>query len=45
MYVQHRLPDEPEAAKDSHSPVACPACAKMHFIHNSTGKLLGGQDE
>jgi hypothetical protein len=39
--VQHRLADVPDDAKDSHSPVACPACAKTHFIHNSSGKLLG----
>jgi hypothetical protein len=45
MNVQHWLADVPENAKDSHSAVACPACAKMHFIHNSTGKLLGGPDK
>jgi hypothetical protein len=41
MYVQHWLAEPPEDAKDSHTPVACPACAKTHFIHNSTGKLQG----
>jgi len=41
MNVQHWLADVPEDAKDRHSPVVCPACTKMHFIHNSTGKLLG----
>jgi len=39
--VQHWLADVPEEAKDSHSPVACPACTRTHFIHNSTGRLLG----
>ena len=41
MNVQHWLAEPPEDAKDRHSPVVCPACTKMHFIHNSTGKLLG----
>ncbi|WP_291855176.1 hypothetical protein [Bradyrhizobium sp.] len=41
MNVQHWLADVPEDAKDHHSSVVCPACAKLHFIHNSTGKLLG----
>jgi hypothetical protein len=44
MYVQHWLADVPEDAKDRHSPVACPACAKSHLIHNSTGKVLGEPD-
>lgn len=43
MNVQHWLADVPEDAKDHHSSVVCPACAKLHFIHNSTGKLLGGK--
>ena len=43
MNVQHWLEDVPEHAKDGHSPVACPACTKTHFIHNSTGNLLGGE--
>jgi hypothetical protein len=41
MNVQHWLADAPEGAKDSHSAAICPACAKTHFIHNTTGKLLG----
>ena len=41
MNVQHWLADAPPDAKDSHSSVACPACAKTHFIHNSTDRLLG----
>ncbi len=41
MNVQHWLADAPEDEKDRHSSVVCPACAKMHFIHNSTGKPLG----
>ena len=43
MNVQHWLADAPEDAKDNHSPVVCVACGKTHFMHNSTGKLLGDQ--
>ena len=39
--VQHWLADAPDDVKDAHSSVSCPACANIHFIHNSTGKLLG----
>jgi len=41
MNVQHWLADVPEDAKDRYSSVVCPACTKIHFIHNTTGKLLG----
>jgi hypothetical protein len=41
MNVQHWLTDLPEDEKDRYSPVLCLACTNMHFIHNSTGKLLG----
>ena len=41
MNVQHRLADAAEGEKDRHSPVVCLACARVHYIHNSTGKLLG----
>jgi hypothetical protein len=41
MNVQHWLADAPADAKGSHSAVTCPACTRTHFIHNSTGKLLG----
>jgi hypothetical protein len=41
MNVQHWLAgDVPDDAKGRYAPVVCPACTKMHFIHNSTGKLL-----
>jgi hypothetical protein len=41
MNVQHWLADVPENEKDRHSPVVCLACTKTHFIHNSTGQVLG----
>jgi hypothetical protein len=45
MNVQHWLADVPEPARDTHAPVVCPACSRMHFIHSSTGKLLGEQED
>jgi hypothetical protein len=39
--VQHRLDEAKEAEKDCYKSVACPACTELHFIHNTTGKLLG----
>jgi hypothetical protein len=47
MNVQHRLADEP-AAGDPHGAyetVLCPACGGLHFIHRSSRKLLGEQNE
>lgn len=41
MNVQHRLEDVQESEKARYSSVACPACTRIHFIHNATGKLLG----
>ena len=45
MKVQHLLADAPENKKDCYSSVVCPACTRLHFIHNSTGKLLGEKEE
>ena len=41
MNVQHWLAETSKAAPDLHVSVTCPACAKVHFIQSSTGKLLG----
>jgi hypothetical protein len=41
LRVQHWLPAAPENAASTHEPVVCQACTKLHFIHSSTGKLLG----
>ena len=40
MNVQHWLADSPDA-EDAYISVVCQACTRLHFIHNSTGKLLG----
>jgi hypothetical protein len=46
MNVQHWLvADPPEHARHTHVAAVCPACARMHFIHNSTGKLLGEKED
>ena len=40
LNVQHWLADSPDA-KDAYMSVVCQACTRLHFIHSSTGKLLG----
>jgi hypothetical protein len=42
MNVQHWLSDSPnDAQKKTHETIVCPACSKLHFINNTSGKLLG----
>jgi hypothetical protein len=41
MNVQHLLPDTPADARDSFTAVVCLSCAGMHYVNNTTGKLLG----
>ena len=41
MRVQHWLEDEWPSYEDSYEPLECPACARLHFVHRTTGKLLG----
>jgi hypothetical protein len=43
MHVQHLLPEVLDETKDSHSPMICQACMRMHFIHNTTGKCSAKQ--
>jgi hypothetical protein len=43
MNVQHWLAED--ASDDHYKPVTCPACTRLHFIHNKTGELLGRRDE
>jgi hypothetical protein len=44
MNVQHWLADAPEYP-DSDTAVVCHACTGIHFVHSSTGKLLGKSNE
>jgi hypothetical protein len=44
MNVQHWLAEAPADAKDSYTSVVCQACTKLHFVHRSTGKLLGAPE-
>jgi hypothetical protein len=46
MNVQHWL-DEPGPSDrdDLYETVACKACNRLHFIHRSSGKLLGQTDD
>jgi hypothetical protein len=39
--VQHWLADTEEGEKEAYVSVICQACNRLHFIHNSTGNLLG----
>jgi hypothetical protein len=41
MNVQHWLADDSTSHDGTYEPVKCPACTRLHFIHRSTGKLLG----
>lgn len=41
LNVQHLLTAVPEDEKDCYQSVLCPACARMHLVHNTTGRLLG----
>jgi hypothetical protein len=34
----------PDDAHSSYETVVCQACSELHFIHRSTGKLLGAKD-
>jgi hypothetical protein len=47
MNVQHWRADEPEPTDQDglYETVACKACSRLHFIHRSSGKLLGQPDE
>ena len=40
MNVQHGLADT-SADAETHVPVKCPACTRIHLISTSTGKPLG----
>ena len=44
MNVQHFLVDEPASAGE-YKGIICQACTKLHFIHSSSGKLLGADEE
>jgi predicted RNA-binding Zn-ribbon protein involved in translation (DUF1610 family) len=42
LNVQHRLAEDvPDDRKNAYTSVVCPACANLHLVHSSTGKLLG----
>ena len=47
MNVQHWLADEPQSGDPdgTYETVVCKACSRLHFMHRSSGKLLGQQDE
>jgi hypothetical protein len=45
LIVQHWLDDDDDASKNEFQGIACPACTRLHFINQKTGKLLGERSE
>jgi hypothetical protein len=46
MNVQHRLDESEQGDRDGHyETVVCKACSRLHFIHRTSGRLLGQPDE
>jgi hypothetical protein len=43
--VQHWLNEDRDAPPDAYEMVICPACKRVHFINQKTGKLLGQGDK
>ncbi len=41
LAVQCWMQERAAASDDEYEAIACPACAKLHFINRKTGKLLG----
>ena len=42
MNVQVWLPEEtPSDRVDSYESVTCPACARLHLVNKTTGRILG----
>lgn len=46
MNVQHWLDESEPGDRDGlYETVVCKACSRLHFIHRTSGKLLGQPDE
>jgi len=47
MNVQIYLPDDaaPADHPDSYETVTCPACARVHLVNKTTGRLLGDNEK
>ena len=46
MNVQVWLPDgKPTDRTDSYEPVVCPACAQLHLVNRTTGKMLSDKEK
>ena len=44
--IQHWLDDDdPSAPGDCYQSIVCHACARLHFIHRKTGRVLGQGEE
>jgi len=46
MNVQVSLPDASPADRgDSYEAVSCPACARLHLVNKTTGKMLSEKEK
>jgi hypothetical protein len=46
LNVQVWLPERaPTDGADSYEAVTCPACARIHFVNKTTGKMLGDKEK
>jgi hypothetical protein len=46
LNAQVWLPDEaPTVQADSYEVVTCPACARIHLVNKTTGKMLGDNEK
>jgi hypothetical protein len=47
MNIQVSLPDAGPADRsgDSYEAVSCPACARLHLVNKTTGKILSEQQK
>lgn len=46
MNVQIEMPDSaPTDQPDSYESVSCPACARLHLVNKTTGKVLGDNEK
>lgn len=46
LNVQVWLPEsEPTDRTDSYEAVTCPACARIHLVNMTTGKMLGDKEK
>ncbi len=43
--VQHWLDDDDDVPENEFEGIICPACTRLHFVDQKTGRLLGDDEE